>query len=230
MKVYFLMVSTIVGILFLSSCDDNEMPASALAVEIETTESSLERTYTTINIRGQVLDVGNQDVIERGVCWSLSENPDINDAVITEDENTFESTIGELLANTQYYFRVFVTTETGTVYSEQKMFSTLSLEGTSWEFMTHYYPNDFVIHSKVDFLNDNTTVYDELDLPGHCPGCFVTYGTWTLDGNDVTYIWEGSDGDNSTYIYYGTLSGMEMTGTYDHTTLPDDNWNAIVYE
>lgn len=210
------------------SCETNDDSAvTNTSVSIETTNENAEKTYTTIKINGTVSSDGGSSIINRGICWSTEPNPTIENNLVMESNNNFSNTINDLLANTSYYFRTFATNELGTSYSEQQIISTLSLNNTSWKFTTIYpNQNNFEIYSKVDLLDDNTTTFDELDLPGQCPGCFITNGTWSLEGNNLTYIWEGSNPNTSTYVYSGIINGMNISGTYTHSSEPNGTWNA----
>lgn len=210
-------------------CEENDdLEITNASISIETTNENAETTYTTIEISGKVSSDSGSPIISRGVCWSTLSNPTIDDNLITETSDEFISSVNALFVNTTYYFRTFVTTEMGTSYSEQRAISTLSLENSSWE-LTTIYPNqgNFEIYSRVDLFDDNTTKFDEMDIPGQCPGCFITLGVWSIDGNDFTYIWEGSNSENSTYVYTGSVSGMTIEGTYTHSSEPIGTWSAI---
>ncbi len=220
---FFTLLTTIIG------CENNdEIEITNASVSIETTNENAEKTFTSIKISGIVSSNGESSNVNSGVCWSVNPNPTIEDNLITENSNEFNILVSDLFANTTYYFKTFATNESGTSYSEQQVISTLSLNNTSWK-ITTIYPNqnNFEIFSRVDFFDDNTTKFDEIDLPGQCPGCFITYGTWSLEGNILTYIWEGSDSNNSTYTYTGIVNGMSISGDYIHSTQPDGTWSAI---
>ncbi|MBQ7533953.1 MAG: hypothetical protein IJT45_09745 [Bacteroidales bacterium] len=75
---------------------------------------------------GNVTSAGNGTVTERGVCWSISENPTINDSHTNDGTGTgsYTSNITNLIENTTYYVRAFATNEIGTAYGEQKIFTT----------------------------------------------------------------------------------------------------------
>jgi len=218
--------------LFIFNCqsnDDNSDNLQLATIESQTTINTAEITFTTIKIDGNVTSNGGSTIIERGVCWSTSPNPTTQNEIIIENTNTFSTTIDNLIANTNYYFRVYVTNGTGTNYGPELSFKTLNIADTNWIFTTYYSDmDDFSILSKINFYADQTTRYDELDLPLQCPGCFITYGSWTLDGNNITYIWDGDDSSNSTYVYTGTLLGLNMEGTYIHQTTDDGLWSAIL--
>lgn len=207
---------------------DNDPTLTNASITMETTNENAEKTYTTVKINGSVSSDGGSSIINRGVCWSSNENPTIEDNLMDATNDDFSIIVNDLLVNTSYYFRTFVTNEQGTSYSEQQIVNTLSLNNTSWKFTTVYpNQNNFEIYSKIDFLDDNTTKFDEMDEPDQCPGCFITFGTWSLDGNNLTYIWEGSDPTISTYVYSGIVNGMHISGTYTHTSEPNGTWSAL---
>lgn len=79
---------------------------------------------------GEVTQDGGTDVTERGVCWSMNENPTLDDNHIAEGVGTgaFTTTIIGLEANTTYHVRAYATNEVGTAYGLDKEITTLSSE------------------------------------------------------------------------------------------------------
>ena len=82
---------------------------------------------------GEVTFDGNAAVTSRGVCWSTSQNPTIEDSKTTDGEGVgaFTSNITELSQNTTYYVRAYAVNEMGVAYGEEVSFSTTSTEGTT---------------------------------------------------------------------------------------------------
>ena len=76
---------------------------------------------------GNVVDDGGFEVIARGVCWSTSENPTIDDAHTEDGTGTgeFTSSLSGLAATTIYYVRAYATNENGTDYGSEMTFTTL---------------------------------------------------------------------------------------------------------
>ncbi len=76
---------------------------------------------------GNVTSDGNGTVTARGVCWSTSPNPTINDNKTSDGSGTgsFTSNLINLTENTTYYVRAYATNEKGTSYGEEKSFKTL---------------------------------------------------------------------------------------------------------
>ena len=79
---------------------------------------------------GNVTSDGNGTVTARGVCWSTSPNPTINNLYDEKTEDgsgtgTFTSNLINLTENTTYYVRAYATNEKGTAYGEEKSFKTV---------------------------------------------------------------------------------------------------------
>ncbi len=85
-------------------------------------------TSTTATSGGNVTDDGGATVTARGVCWSTSPDPTINDNKTTDGNGmgAFTSQLTNLTHSTTYYIRAYATNSEGTSYGEQKYFSTLS--------------------------------------------------------------------------------------------------------
>ena len=103
------------------------------AIKFAPSELAKITTKDIINIKsnyattgGDVIHNGNSMIICRGVCWSTSENPTIDDNITTNGTATgsFTSYLGKLTPNTTYYVRAYVINWVGTSYGEQKSFKT----------------------------------------------------------------------------------------------------------
>ena len=226
-----LLTTSILFFLTSISCNKNDEDIfSTPIVANETTETNSEITFTTIQISGKVVAATENTISSRGVCWSKNPNPTINDSQIKVETNTFTVKIEDLIVNTNYYYRIFAITPNGVIYSNTSSFTTLSFENTNWIFSTYYpvsqYSTGTTIESNVNFYDDGTTKFDEI---GVGQGYFITYGSWYLNGNELTYIWEGDLSSPLSYKYTGTLSGMTMQGTYNATSFPDGTWHAVLF-
>ena len=91
-----------------------------------TTTTATNITATTATSGGNVTSSGGATVIVRGVCWSTSQNPTIDDYHTTDGSGTgsFSSSMTNLSLNTTYYVRAYATSANGTGYGEQKSFTT----------------------------------------------------------------------------------------------------------
>ena len=83
-------------------------------------------TGSTAISGGNITDEGSSEVTERGVCWSISPSPTINDNKTSDGRGVGEYTsiISGLASNNKYYLRAFATNHAGTSYGEEKSFTT----------------------------------------------------------------------------------------------------------
>jgi len=93
---------------------------------VVTTNDITEISSYTATCGGNVTDEGDDKVITRGVCWSISENPTILDYAVPggSELGAFVCNLVGLTENTTYYVRAYATNSIGTSYGEQKSFVT----------------------------------------------------------------------------------------------------------
>ena len=80
----------------------------------------------TATCEGDVTDEGTDAVTARGVCWSISQNPTIDDSLTTDDGSgtgSFTCNITGFNASTTYYVRAYATNSAGTAYGNQVVFT-----------------------------------------------------------------------------------------------------------
>ena len=93
----------------------------------------------SITIKAEVLDNGNTEILEKGICWNTSELPTTNNKkiAIISIENNFEAIIPNLEINTTYYFRSYVINSVGISYGNQLSYKTKNtvedVEGNSYK-------------------------------------------------------------------------------------------------
>jgi uncharacterized protein (TIGR02145 family) len=110
-------------ILFLcisNSCKKEEVP-------ILTTSEVTDITEASAISGGNISSDGGSQVIARGVCWSISENPDIELSSKTSDSTgtgVFISSIVGLQPATVYFVRSYATNSVGTSYGNEITFTT----------------------------------------------------------------------------------------------------------
>ena len=78
---------------------------------------------------GEVVSNGEYVVVARGVCWSMEQNPTIEDSHTTDgiSTGTYTSNLTELNHGTTYYVRAYAINAKGiTVYGEEVSFTTLA--------------------------------------------------------------------------------------------------------
>jgi|GEM_PF-3590162 len=83
-------------------------------------------TATKATGGGTITSNGCPPITARGICWSTSFNPDLNDAKSNDGTGNgmFTSTITGLSTNVIYYVRAYATNSVGTSYGQQVTFNT----------------------------------------------------------------------------------------------------------
>ena len=101
--------------------------------------TGVSQTYATSG--GNITSYGGSPILEKGICWSTSSNPDISDSHIPyENEyDDFVSYMTNLTPGTTYYVRAYATNSSGTGYGTQYSFRTLdaSLRVTDYDGNTY---------------------------------------------------------------------------------------------
>ena len=92
-----------------------------------TTSAVSEITINSAVCGGEVTFNGNVSVTARGICWSTSQNPTIEDNKTTNGSGlgSFTSNLSNLASQTTYYVRAYATNEVGTSYGNEVSFTTL---------------------------------------------------------------------------------------------------------
>ena len=109
-----------------------QLPVKTLAVLATISDVvSSEITRSSFKLSSEITDNGGteEEVTEKGFCYSTTENPTVEDSKKVVDDDEFEVTIDELASATTYYVRAYAVNSVGTSYSEQIVVKTLP-EGT----------------------------------------------------------------------------------------------------
>lgn len=178
---------------------------------------------------GNVTSQGNSPVTARGVCWSTSQNPTINNSKTNNGSGTgsFTSNITGLLPSTTYYVRAYATNSAGTSYGSQISFTTsqggtypqaptlsspanaatnVSIPATlCWNTSTGATSYTLQVSTSSGF---STFVYNQSGLTGTCqdvPGL----------NNSTTYYWRVNASNNfgtSAWSNYRSFSTTQVNG------------------
>lgn len=157
---------------------------------------------------GEITDDGGGNVTSRGVCWSTSPNPTIEDSFSTDGNGvgSFVSNLTDLSDNTTYHVRAYATNEAGTAYGLDKEFTTLVYvpEGAINGLFTINENGDQVYFSKGNLQYQAST------------------NTWRFAENQWDYVGEGNANISPTYDGWIDLFGW---GTGDNPTKNSINNN-----
>lgn len=103
--------------------DDNFDRSKPEVITIDATDI----THNTVIVAGNVISDGGVDISERGVCYSTSSNPTINDKKVTTEVGIgeFSCTLINLTDGETYYARAYATNSLGTTYGNEITFTTI---------------------------------------------------------------------------------------------------------
>ena len=98
-----------------------------LTIPEVSTDSRVFITSDSAVCYGKVIHDGYSTVTERGVCWDVNPNPDVNGphAVEGDGTGTFSVTASPLTPGQTYYYRCYAINAIGIAYGEEKSFTTL---------------------------------------------------------------------------------------------------------
>lgn len=125
-RLSILLIVSLVSLLVCQSCEPSEEDLIQLGYPSVTTYSISSVTQTSAICIGNVTSDGGAAVTAKGVCWSTSQDPTIDDNKTLDGfgSGSYTSIITNLNPNTTYYVRAYATNSVGTNYGENKSFTT----------------------------------------------------------------------------------------------------------
>ena len=86
-------------------------------------------TSNSITISSSIIDNGGSDIIAKGICYNITENPTINNNKTIDGTNigTFTSSINNLIPGATYYIKSYAINSIGISYSNQLIVKTNSI-------------------------------------------------------------------------------------------------------
>jgi hypothetical protein len=127
-------------------------------------------TYNSAKSGGINIQDNGSSISQKGVCWSISHNPTVQDNKTIDGSNTdnFSSTLADLNEETTYYVRAYARNEKGVGYGEEESFTT----GSS-TFIIPCSP----INNSIIFNSQNHTFNNV-----YATGTGVLYGEYEIEG------------------------------------------------
>jgi len=107
----------------------NEIEFTTAIGEINIATKTIENiTLNSATSGGIINDDGDGTILNKGICWSTSQNPTIDDNHIEDNTNSYDFNleITGLQENTTYYVRAYATNENGITYGNEETFKTLA--------------------------------------------------------------------------------------------------------
>ncbi len=162
------------------------------------TDSVSNITTTSAECGGKVVSQGSSAVIYRGVCWSISQNPTVDDSHTTENGGvgSFTSSITGLYAGVRYYVRAYATSSAGTAYGAQVTFVTSFTCGSN---TTDHEGN--VYHTVQ--IGQQCWMRSNLRTTHYADGTSIQYGNGNTSSTTAYYYYP--DNNSSNVSTYGLL-------------------------
>ena len=187
--------------------------ATANAILPTVTTSNLSNlTFTEATLGGNVSAYGSSAVTARGICWSTSPNPTINDKHTNNGIGTgsFTSSITGLTAGTTYYVRAYATNSDGTAYGNQITLSLSSINNATNAYFSvsaankvYFSPGNLQWSAK----NGGSTATTHAVMGGG-----TAAGTWRFAPNQGVTIGSDNAKISSTYSNWIDLFGWGTSG------------------
>ncbi len=108
--------------------DVKEFTTQSTILAVVVTAEALDVTYTSAKVGGKVEADGGSDVTERGICYSITKSPTIENekVVLGTGLGSFTTELSDLQNGTKYYVRAYAINKKGVSYGETVEFETLS--------------------------------------------------------------------------------------------------------
>ena len=155
-----------------------------------TTATPVSITTNSATLGGNVTDDGGDAVTNRGIVYSTSPDPDLDDNVVQIGSGTgsFSATVSGLASGTPYYVRAYATNSEDTAFGTEQSFTTL-VEVTSIN-----------RHSPTQQLTNSNFVVFEVNLSGPVSGLTAARYSLTESGDVSGASISGISGSGSTYL------------------------------
>jgi len=217
---------------FFVSCSSDSSSSTNPALPTLTTDAATLIATSTATVGGNITADGGHAITARGICWSTTENPTIDNEVTVETGTTgsFTSDLSALTANTIYYARAYATNSEGTAYGNQVMFTTLTAPTTNISFKYNNVQYSFIAET---WDNDKKDIHgwDGINMDYKVIDLYMPLNP-TLGAHPITHFgttpdpttYEGHfhftadflsfDGDSGT-ITITTLNSTTIAGTFE---------------
>lgn len=153
-----------------------------------TTNQVTNITANTAVSGGSITYDGGGAIMARGVCWSTSPEPDLNDSFTSDGIGSapFVSTMTNLSSGTTYYVRAYAKNSASTVYGQQVTFLTKAVDAEGNLYGTVKIGSQVwtTENLRATKLNDNTSIPE---LTGNAQWIGTIAPAYCWYNNDITH-------------------------------------------
>lgn len=187
---------SLVILLIISGCKEELVPTVKTADIISIGQ-------TTAVCGGEVISEGTSNAVVKGICWSTSSSPTIEDSNTIDGSGLgpYSSNLIDLKSGTEYYVRAYAINNIGTGYGELKSFTTEPPSIPEIITLNVYPVTETTATSGGKIILDGTSPITDCGL------CWSTSENPTLSDNYLSF---GIASDNFTI----TISGLEAGTSY----------------
>jgi uncharacterized protein (TIGR02145 family) len=200
-----------------------------VSLPIISTNTATSITATTATSGGNITFDGGGNITARGICWSISQNP--NTALITKTNDgtgtgSFTSNLTGLSPGTLYYIRVYATNSAGTAYGNQQTITTttanlVDVDGnvyTTVTIGTQVWMAENLKTSKYRNGNSIPTNLTDADWTSATTGAYAIYNNNAT--NNTTY--------GKLYNWYSVVDSRNLCPAGWHVP-SDAEWTILEY-
>ena len=198
------------------------------------TETVSDISSSSALVTGRVISIGGTFLYRKGVCWSTSPDPTLNNS-FTVDSNglgSFNSLITGLQPNTHYFVRAYATNSEGTAYGTQQSLYTLNThDGQACSASPTITDYDGNIYNTVQ-IGQQCWIKENLRTRHYANGDSILLGSSSSDNVGYCYF---PNNDSSNVSIYGYLYNWKavMGNSSSSATNPSgiqgicpDNWHV----
>lgn len=208
---------------------------------VVTVDAASNITATSVTCGGSISSDGGFSVTDKGLVWSTSQYPTVNDNRLSFGSGTsaFSGLINNLSIGTTYYVRAYATNSQGTAYSSQRTFTTASGLPTVTTTAPTRYDNLTVVTGGTVSSDGGYTVTSRGVCYGLTPNPDISAShTQIVDGSGGTGSFTSTftmPGQGTYYIRAyatnanGTSYGAQKTVNHPYNDLPTFTYGGQTY-
>jgi len=164
-------------------------------------------SLTSVTLGGNVSSNGGASIIQKGVCWGISNNPDINggnNVASTNGTGPYSVSVTGLNANTIYYARAYASNNVGISYGQEVNFSTTAFQAPS-----------AITNVALNLSQTKATLNGTVNANGNSTTITFEYGTTTTYGTEVNATPSNVTGNSNIDVSF-YLTGLTAGETYQY--------------